>query len=114
MRLLVVDDDVLILGLIQEALADRPVDLLLASSIREALALWQSHHSVDGVLLDVSVGRDDGMDVARTLLAEGLPVDRIVVMTGLDMAFREPFPVLRKPFPLRDLWALVDRWTDVL
>jgi DNA-binding response OmpR family regulator len=83
-RVLVVDDDPVMLMLVLEAIEGADFEALQATDGAEALALFNQHHP-DVVLLDVVMPQSNGYDVCRKLrAARGGAAVPIVMMTGLD------------------------------
>ena len=118
-RILVVDDEELVLRLVERSLsADH--DVVTVSSAREALALCVSGARFDVILCDLMMPDMTGMDLHREL-ARVAPelVDRMVFLTGgaftasarqfLAEVAREH---LDKPFELTGLRMLVRRYLE--
>lgn len=110
-HILVVDDQQEICDLVREYLADEGFRVSTANDgagLREEMA----RAKVDLVILDLMLGREDGLQLARELRGEsdigiiiltgrGETVDRII---GLEMGADDYLP---KPFHLRELLARV-------
>lgn len=109
-RVLVVEDDPLVLRSIRRGLA--PVALVVAAnSVREALLLLRENSAQwDMVLLDGELGDGTALDVLAALPVPRLPV---LVLTGsVDRTFRAALsranvPVLEKPFEMGEVLAWV-------
>ena len=104
-RVLVVDDDPLVLGVLSDALVDAGYTAVTAESGREALALAPT---VDIMLLDLGLPDVDGVTVCKALRASselarlrvmmltgrGEPVDRVRgIQSGADDYLAKPFDV---------------------
>ena len=108
-RILVADDEPLIALSVADWLADLGYSVDgPASSLAEALALVEG--PIDAAILDVSLLDKTSHEVARRLVARGVP---FVVATGhdlksLDPAFAAGLP-LPKPFGFESLRQAVER-----
>lgn len=116
-RVLVVDDDPEIVGLVREALMldeDLRVEVTAATGGLEA-CLKVGGERPDLMILDLKMGEVNGQDVARVLVShEEFRLTRILVITGYataqvlkelkDMGIRE---ILHKPFDIRELSSRV-------
>lgn len=111
MRILIVDDDVELVGLLRFALQAAGYDVLTAFDGEQAL-LRLREAAPDLVILDVNLPRLDGFEVLRTLRLESqVPVMMLTVraaeedeVRGLDLGADD---YLRKPFSPRALLARV-------
>jgi signal transduction histidine kinase/ActR/RegA family two-component response regulator/HAMP domain-containing protein len=114
MRLLLVDDEVLVRGLLAEQLENEGFRVLVAASGTEALALLAMGEEVDAVVTDLSMPGMDGLAVIRAAqeFRPGLPA---MLLTGyardhdalaMGAAVSGTFALLRKPVRIREL---VDR-----
>ena len=84
LRVAVVDDHQVFTDAMAERLRQEP-DLAVAGTAQDAdgaLALLESA-DVDVVTVDLALGADDGLDLARDLLARW-PEVRVVLVTGID------------------------------
>lgn len=110
MRVLLVEDDVLIREGLVTALTVEGIDVVAAGSVQEALALV-SQRSVALAILDMQLPDGDGMAIARALA--GVPVIFLTVVDDEDLivhAFEEgAVDYVTKPFRLRELMARVKR-----
>jgi CheY-like chemotaxis protein len=109
-RVLVVEDEMLVLMMIEDMLADLGCNSVTsAATIDKALALIDAQ-AFDFVMLDVNLNGRDSQPVAEALSARGVPV---VYSTGnTDHGPRDGYsgrPVLRKPFKYEDLVAILTR-----
>jgi CheY-like chemotaxis protein len=107
-RVLVVEDEMLVLIMIEDMLADLGCNSVAsAATIDKALALIDAQ-AFDFVMLDVNLNGRDSQPVAEALSARGVPV---VYSTGnTDHGPRDGYsgrPVLRKPFKYEDLVAIL-------
>jgi DNA-binding response OmpR family regulator len=112
MRLLVVEDDTRLADLLARSLRESGYAVDLARDGDEAMA-HVAANSYDGVVLDISLPKKDGLTVSREIRALGLTVpilmltardavrDRVV---GLDAGADD---YLTKPFDLTELHARV-------
>lgn len=109
-RVLVVEDEMLVLMMIEDMLADLGCESVTAAgTIEKALALIEEH-VFDAAMLDMNLNGDDSLKVADALTARGVP---FVYCTGnnghgmrVDLA---KTPVLRKPFSFEELTAILTR-----
>jgi len=110
-RLLVVDDDAKMRRMLQRFLSGEGFAVDTAADIASARAKM-SAHPADIVLLDLNLGEDDGLTLARELARDprtgtiiisgkGAAVDRVV---GLEVGADD---YLAKPFNLRELLARI-------
>jgi DNA-binding response OmpR family regulator len=110
-HILVIDDDPQIRALLQEYLAENGLRVSIASSSDEMSRIL-NEEAIDLIVLDLRLGREDGMAIARTLREQSaIP---IVMLTGVrDEADRvmglelgaDDF--LTKPFSPRELLARI-------
>ncbi len=113
-RILVVDDEPVVLALTSRMLRDAEYGVLQASSAREALRLLENSDGlVDLVLTDVVMPETDGRMLGR-LIAErypGLPVAYMSAYSSNDVFHRGSpgpnVPFLSKPFSAEALLAVV-------
>lgn len=111
MRILVVDDDVELVGLLQFALANAGYEVVTAFDGASALEQFATH-APDLVVLDVNLPRLDGFEVLEALRRDStVPVMMLTVradeedeVRGLDLGADD---YLRKPFSPRALLARV-------
>jgi two-component system cell cycle response regulator CpdR len=111
-RILVVDDETAIRGLLESAFSEAGYDVRGAADALEAMALCTKEH-FDMVLSDVVMPGMDGHELVQWL-AKTFPGIPCALMTGFeaeckDCPFDPPCPLLRKPFPPKEAVALVTR-----
>lgn len=110
-RLLLVDDDALLVAVLSAALAEEGYTVEAAGDGRDALRRFQ-HSRPDLVVLDVQLPEMDGLEVCRRLRAQASTpiilltsraeeVDRV---TGLDLGADD---YVTKPFSTRELCARI-------
>jgi two-component system OmpR family response regulator len=110
-HILVIDDDSQIRALLQEYLAENGLRVSIASS-GEQMSQILNDEAIDLVVLDLRLGREDGMAIARSLRDQSaIP---IVMLTGVrDEADRVmglelgADDYLTKPFSPRELLARI-------
>ena len=111
MKILVVDDEPAVRESLRRALQLEGYDVELAADGAEALERVRGGNGVDGVVLDVSMPKLDGLEVCRRLRQDGnaLPVLMLTArdeisdrVAGLD-AGADDYVV--KPFALEELFA---------
>ena len=111
---LVVDDDLDIVEVLAEALADDDYAVLAAVG---GAALQIAHQAQpDVILLDIMMPDMDGIEVSRCLHAD--PVTAHIPIIAMS-AYRQMDSLeeqmgaqgrLRKPFEFREMYALIARW----
>jgi CheY-like chemotaxis protein len=103
-HVLVVEDEMMILMIIEDMLADLGcVSVTAAATVDQALALIDTR-AFDAALLDMNLNGDKSHDVAEALAARGVPFVFSTGYSALDM--RDDYrnrPVLKKPFPYEEL-----------
>ena len=109
-RILVVEDEMLVLMNIEMALEDLGcTEIRAAASVAEALALLAIHR-FDAAMLDVNLGGEKSYPVADALTQRGIP---FAFSTGYgdhgDRADLDDRPVLRKPYLRADLIAVFEQ-----
>lgn len=114
-RVLVVDDEEVILGVISRMLTHAGFVVAQAKSAREALALLAANDGFDAVVTDVVMPETDGHALGR-LIAERHPALPIIYISAYpkDDVFRrgapdDSAPFLPKPFAPEQLIALIER-----
>lgn len=110
LRVLVVEDEVIIVMMIEGMLADLGCrDVVSAPSVDKALALVDGRR-FDIALLDMNLGGSDSGPVAEALERHGVP---FVYCTGnrVDNSAKGELdrPILRKPFSAEELAAALSR-----
>ena len=113
-KLLVVDDETLILDCFRYAFASDEMALHTASSAAEALALF-SQHAFDAVVTDIRLPGSSGLELLRDLHALDCKVP-VILMTGhgtantaIEAMRQGAFEYLLKPLDLDVLQAVIDR-----
>ena len=109
-RVLVVEDEMLVLMMIEDMLADLGCkSVASAAAVDKALALIRAQ-VFDVALLDVNLNGSDSHPVAEALSARGVP---FVYSTGnTGQSLRDGYsdrPVLKKPFKYEELAAILTR-----
>jgi CheY-like chemotaxis protein len=107
-RILVVDDEQLIAAMVRDWLNELGCEVAgPAYCVREALDLIASV-TVDGAILDVSLGGEDCYPVADALCGAGIPV---AFATGYGVSALPPrfkgMPVLSKPFCFESVKSVI-------
>jgi ActR/RegA family two-component response regulator len=112
---LVVDDEELILTSLARNLTSLGHVVYLAQDAATALAILAEEARVDFALVDLHLGRDSGLRLAREMEVR-FPALGIIISTGFSgtvgsgsdaMTKQDPFPVLIKPFGTDELMAAV-------
>ena len=113
-KLLVVDDDTLILDCFRYAFATDDVDLHTAKSVSEAITKFRQHN-FDAVVTDVRLPTSSGLELLQELHALDGRVP-VILMTGhgtantaIEAMRRGAFEYLLKPLDLDVLLAVVER-----
>ncbi|HMS85028.1 MAG TPA: response regulator [Nitrospira sp.] len=114
MHILIVEDDMRIVGFMKRGLEAEAHDVDIASSKLQTLELI-TINAYDVVILDIFLGPDDGLDICRTLRQQGVR-SSILLMTAKGTAEMEKASrsagadaYLAKPFSFDDLIATVVR-----
>jgi CheY-like chemotaxis protein len=110
-RILVVEDEMLVLIMIEDMLADLGcTSVTSAATVGKALALTKAQ-VFDAAILDINLNGHDSHPVAEALSACGVP---FVYSTGnTDHGSTNGYsgrPVLRKPFKFEELVATLTRF----
>lgn len=111
-RLLVVDDELLLLEAIEVALGGQ-VDVLATSDPHEALASIDTGERYDAILLDVKMPQMDGIELCERIAAiSPSQARRVVFMTGASSPADDRLSslenaTLRKPVDLSRIDALL-------
>ena len=116
-RILIVDDEVLLLRTLSNALREGGFEVLVASSAEEAERKLENGEPVDLLVLDVKLPGKSGLDLLGDRRAAGFE-GKVVVMTAFDNPDSERVcrslsvdHYLRKPFDLEKLLDLVHSLT---
>jgi signal transduction histidine kinase/CheY-like chemotaxis protein len=117
-RVLVVDDEVELLNVLREALANAGHVVTAASSGQEGIARFRDGE-FDVVLSDLGMADVSGWELARTVRMEGNPRIVLGLVTGWGATISQEMVtahgvdfVVAKPFDVEDLLARVDRAID--
>jgi len=106
-RILVVEDEILIVMMIESMLADLGCESVAAATVAQALALIEGQ-VFDAAMLDVNLNGTNSRPVADALAARGVP---FFFSTGNGghhtMDSYGDRAILRKPFMYEDLAAIV-------
>ena len=108
-HILVVEDEMMILMMMEEMLADLGASVTVAGTVGQALAKIDAR-AFHAATLDLNLDGNESYPVADTLMARGVP---FVFSTGysqksLKDGYRDR-PILRKPFKQSDLVETVTR-----
>jgi two-component SAPR family response regulator len=107
-RLLIVEDDWLIAGMIEEQLTELDLEIAgVATSVAEALRLIETVE-IDAALLDMKLHEEFAGDVADALEAHGIP---FLFVSGYPKApdpRYDSVPILLKPFDVTQLKTAVE------
>jgi PAS domain S-box-containing protein len=116
MRVLVVDDDAMVVAGTAMLLEDLGHQAVLAASGAEALRLLATDPRIDLVLTDFAMPEMNGLDLAERLRAErpGLPVVLATGYAALPATAGAWLPRLNKPYGQAELAAMVARVTEGL
>jgi DNA-binding response OmpR family regulator len=111
-KILIVEDDANVAGLVQIHLADLPAEITVVGRGAEGFAK-ALRHAFDLVMLDIMLPDMDGMEVCRRLRMEGLTTPILMLtakaeemdkVVGLELGADD---YLTKPFGVRELTARV-------
>ena len=109
-RVLVVEDEMMILMIIEDMLADLGCEsVTAAATVDQALALIGTQ-VFDAAMLDMNLNGNKSHDVADALAARGVPFVFSTGYSALDVrsGYRDR-PVLKKPFPYEELVEIFTR-----
>jgi two-component system response regulator RegA len=81
MKLLLIEDDVSFRETLAYALKRRGCEILQAGDGAEALTVPAKGEALDGILLDMRLGSEDGMSLIPELKRR-FPLSRLIVLTG--------------------------------
>jgi CheY-like chemotaxis protein len=109
-RVLVIEDEMLVLMMIEDMLADLGCkSISTAATVDKALALIAAR-DFDAAMLDMNLNGRDSHSVAEALVAKGVPFIYSTGNGGPDVKEGYPDrPVLKKPFKYEDLVELLTR-----
>jgi DNA-binding NtrC family response regulator len=111
-RILVVDDDPIVVRAVTTALARDGFQVMVAENGAAGLETFLAHaDAIDLVLTDVMMPSLNGVEMAQRI-REAQPDARIVLMTGysdavIDTLKGTAYPMMRKPFLADDLVRVV-------
>jgi len=101
LRILVVEDQILLADLAQDMLMDAGAsDVLIASGVKDALAALTNGQSIHAAVIDLNLGDHFGDSLADTLLSQKVPFI-FVTGYGRDALLGEHLkhvPLLPKPY----------------
>ena len=102
-RVLVVEDEMLVLMIMEDMLADLGCEsVTAAATVAQALALIEAN-SFDVAMLDMNLGGDRSYPVADALAARGVPFAFATGYGGHTLDGYGERPMLKKPFQFADL-----------
>lgn len=102
-RVLVVEDDRLLLGMLEDALTVLGCSAIRASDVAEATQVAAAT-AVDAAVLDLNVAGEKVYPVAEELDRRGVPFIFVTGYVGIEVrADYRNRPLLKKPFRVRDL-----------
>ena len=109
-KILIVDDEELILDLISEALTDEGYECLVASSVDDAVEIVKTTPGIVIVITDLKMPGKTGADLIKIIETQCDPSIRFIIMSGhgspriegngIDIA---SYPFLRKPLSIEAL-----------
>lgn len=108
MHILIVEDDERIISFMKRGLEAESYEVTIASSKAQTMGLTETC-TYDGIILDIFLGPDDGLDICRTLRQRGVK-SSILLMTAKGTAEVEKMSkqagadaYLAKPFSFDEL-----------
>jgi CheY-like chemotaxis protein len=115
-RILIIDDDKMVLNMLRQVLEGAQHTVVEASNGEIAMRLWRDHPA-DLIITDILMPEKDGLEVIRELRRE-CPTVKVIALSGgsrkihfdaLDVAKRfGALSTLEKPFELKELLASVE------
>lgn len=117
-RVLIVDDDPTVRGILLAALRQKALIVDVASDGREAIDFLRQH-TYGVILLDLLMPVTDGFAVLDSIDTDGLHAPVVLVVTGADrrtlerLDARRIHGVVRKPFEPQELAAIVASCIDI-
>ena len=116
MKILVIDDDVLLLRMMSRILVADGHDVATASDGERAMALYRDTHP-DLVITDIVMPGQEGMETILTLRRDDNPV-KIIAISGMDVEMLDTArligadDILEKPFRAHELLSRVRALAD--
>jgi two-component system, cell cycle response regulator CpdR len=110
-RVLAVDDDVLVLELLAQMLADLGCETVTARSGTEALATIAKDEAIEMLISDINMPGLAGSELAERARSYR-PELAVILLTG-GAADSRGFPLLRKPFAQSDLQRVMAETTGL-
>jgi two-component system cell cycle response regulator CpdR len=110
-RVLVVDDDVLVLELLASMLADLGCDAVRARSAIEALGIIAKDETIEMLISDINMPGLAGSNLAMRA-SSYRPKLKVILLTR-GTAESQGFPLLRKPFSQYDLQRVMAEATGL-
>ena len=110
-RVLLVDDDVLVLEAIAYMLANLGCDTLTARSGTEALGTIANDQTIEILISDINMPGLAGVDLAERARSYR-PALKVILLTA-GSADNRGFPLLRKPFAQSDLQRVMAEATGL-
>jgi YesN/AraC family two-component response regulator len=110
-RVLIVDDEPLVVVAVTKTLARHGYDTLSANGAPQAFEIIRNHSPIDVVLSDVTMPEMCGLDLVQEI-ARSSPGTACVLMTGSmvgTLSLPPGVPLLRKPISTRDLIEAIER-----
>lgn len=100
-RILIVEDEMLVSMVIEEALKDLGCDVVGPVATRDKALVLAKAEALDGALLDVNLGGEPVYPVADALSSRGIPFAFVTGYGQIGIADRyAKMPTLVKPFQL--------------
>jgi CheY-like chemotaxis protein len=109
-RILVVEDEMMVLMMIEDMLADLGCDaVVVAATIDQAIDLINTQ-VFDAAMLDMNLNGTKNSSIADALAAHGVPFIFSTGYSGHNMMDGYPDrPILKKPFQFEELAAILTR-----
>ncbi len=109
LRILVVEDDALIAGLLSELLAGMGHSVCATAATEAHAVAAAARHRPDLIIVDAALARGDGISAVEEILRAG-PVAHLFVSGDLGkvQALRPSAVVVRKPFREADLIRAIE------
>lgn len=114
MKVLIVDDEPIMLLAMKRMLSSiESVELIGSFQKVEEAFTFLCHHDVDLVFLDIQIGSDDGIELARKLRLNGIEVDIVFTTSHADYAIQAydvyPLDYMVKPISKKRLAQTIKR-----